>query len=88
MSKMELARRVGCSRSSITMLLNGTQEVSRIVVPVSEVLGITLPTDPRTSSKIEELAHEAAESLSDDDLALAEAFLQRLLSNKPSNSND
>lgn len=81
-SRTALASCVGCDPSSITQILRGEKETSRLVEPISECLGIRLPAledaeavRPSLLSKVAQLGDEGQEAI--------EAIVDRMLGKKP-----
>lgn len=63
------ARELGCSKNAISKLLNGEVAKSNLVVPLSELLGVT-PTRPRDPGSLYDQVCSEIE-LADEDLLRA-----------------
>lgn len=77
-----LAKAVGCSKPTITLVLNGGQASSAFVGPISDWLGIARPHQEKVADD-EVLARKLYSSLGDNGRRLAIEFMQMLQGAKP-----
>lgn len=80
-AQKRLAARVGCSSPAITYILEGHQQSSRLVGPISAAIGIS-PPDSVPLEKSERALLEKLRSLSPAERAAIEATLDALVAAK------